>query len=116
MSPTVSAFLLNYRTLGALSDRMLVAAQGRNWFELLSCGQQYLEVLGALVSPTANRNLTGEERAERHQLLMRILDNDARTRRLVYPSEARVEALMGQIARSGSLLHAYGVQTPGSIS
>ena len=87
-----------YSRLSEISDGMLSAAQGEDWLGLAAHGQQYCACLERLRSTDRSEPLPVTERAEKHQYLLHILDNDARIRRLIDPSLARVEDLMANSA------------------
>lgn len=83
-----------HRQLSDLSDQMLAAAQAKGWMNVLALGQRYTETLEALRSVDRSGVLTGEEMELRYRLLLRIIDNDARTRRLVQPADAKLDKLL----------------------
>ena len=106
--PRPDSLVQHYRLLSDLSDQMLNAAQHKAWLTLLALGRRYTESLEALRNVDRNESLSKEEKELRYSLLLRIIDNDARIRRLVLPADAQLDRLMGA---TGTLPGAFGLET-----
>lgn len=98
----------HYRRLSDLSDEMLRSAQEQGWSQLMGLGQRYVAALESLRTVDRSTPLKPEDTILRQILLLRILDNDARTRRLIDPSIGRVEDMIGAIGVSEHLLRTFG--------
>mgnify|MGYP000067632740 FL=1 len=106
--PRPDSLVQHYLLLSDLSDQMLTAAQEKAWLTLLALGRRYTESLEALRNVNRSESLTNEEKELRYRLLLRIIDNDARIRRLVLPADAQLDRLMGA---TGTLPGAFGLET-----
>ena len=93
--PRPNSLVPLYRQLSDLSDQMFTAAQARQWLTVLALGQRYTERLEALRKVDRRVVLTREEQALRQRLLLRVIDMDARTRRLVKPADEQIDRLLG---------------------
>ena len=112
MMPHRETLVALYSRLSDISDCMLSAAQGKDWSALAACGQQYCECLEVLRISDRSTPLQGGERAQWHRHLLHILDNDARLRRLIDPSLARLEDLMAHSAIHLDELHNHAPAEP----
>lgn len=99
-----SPILRQYELIAELSQKMLAQARADHWQEVIALGQQYHTAIQALNNMTP---LGNEDRLARKPLLAQILDDDARIRNLAAPELVRLGALLGNIKRHQSVLHAY---------
>ena len=93
--PRPNSLVQLYLQRSDLSDQMLFAAQDKGWLTVITLGERYIETLEALRSVDRSIALTSEEKELRYRLLVRIIDNDAHTRRLVQPGDAQLDKLLG---------------------
>jgi len=107
MNPTLSV-LEHYEQIATITENMLTAARNDDWGEVLLLGQTYCESVERLREIGAQSVLDDTERASRHNLLVRILENDAGTRDLAMPQIARLSELLGRMKRQQTLLQTYG--------
>jgi len=98
----------HYEQIALITENMLAAARHDEWGDVLRLGQTYCESVERLREAGAQSVLDDAERASRHNLLVRILENDAGTRDLAMPQLARLSELLGRMKRQQSLLQAYG--------
>lgn len=101
---TFDPALHHYESLAQLSGKMLQLAQAQDWPGVISLSQQYQEAVEALRTlPHSDVNAEA-----RHQLLTKILHDDACLRDLAMPELARLGNMMGSLKRQQSLHQAYG--------
>src|SRR3546814_11736425 len=97
MPPPRPASVLDiYREIATLTDDMLAAARAGDWGVVLACGQRYCESVEQLrcIDPVTPLDNAGRE--AKYALLVRILENDAATRDLAVPQQARPRAPLGR--------------------
>lgn len=104
-----SPVVLCYQELELIASQMLDAAQGGNWDAMTELQQVYLAHVERLRGMHTDAPITEHERAERFQLLERILAYDAAIRNLLMPQMARLAALLNSSRQQRGLHHAYGV-------
>ncbi|HEY9279304.1 MAG TPA: flagellar protein FliT [Eoetvoesiella sp.] len=99
-----SSILRQYELISELSHQMLAQARADQWDAVIALGRNYHAAIESLrdMAPLAN-----EDRLARKPLLAKILEDDARIRNLAAPELVRLGALLGNIKRHQSVLHAY---------
>ena len=103
MSPTPS-ILRQYEIIAGISSRMLAEARANRWDAVVALGEQYHDAVESLRFISA---LSDEDRLARKDLLTKILNDDASIRQLAMPELDRLGALLGNMKRQQSVLHAY---------
>ncbi len=94
----------HYEVIAELSGRMLAEAQANHWDAVFDLGEQYHHAVEAL--RTLDLQST-ENREARHQLLTKILHDDANIRRLATPELHRLSDLLGNVRRQHRVLRTY---------
>ncbi|AZY50882.1 flagellar protein FliT [Bordetella avium] len=98
-----------YQDIAAVTSDMLAAAQDADWTHVLELGRQYVDLVEQLRTLEPDSSPLEEAgRTIKHDLLVRILDNDAGVRDLAMPQLARLSDLLGRMKRQQSLLATYG--------
>jgi len=100
--------LEHYERIASITERMLAAARDEDWNRVVMLGRTYCESVECLRCAHGRPVRDEAERTSRHDLLVRILENDAHTRDLAMPQLARLGELLGRMKRQQSLLQAYG--------
>ncbi|WP_144641522.1 flagellar protein FliT [Bordetella genomosp. 13] len=103
-----------YLDIANITTAMLTAAQSDDWDTVLVCGQQYCETVERLRDVEPGQPLDEAGRTLKHDLLVRILENDAAVRDLALPQLARLGTLLGRMKRQQSVLAAYRGQAAGA--
>ncbi|VFR17596.1 Flagellar biosynthesis protein FliT [plant metagenome] len=104
--------LRQYEKIAAITDAMLAAARQGDWTLVLQLGQQYCELAEEIRTLDDSGPLDDAGRGQKHDFLVRILENDALTRDLAVPQLARLGDLLGRMKRQQSLIHTYGLSAP----
>lgn len=112
MSLPAPAILQQYGKIADVTDAMLAAAREDDWAIVLQLGQQYCELTEEIRQLDTRPAMNESERAQKHDYLVRILENDALTRDLAVPQLARLGDLLGRMKRQQSLIDAYGLSAP----
>lgn len=112
MSLLPPAILQQYEKIAAVTDSMLGAARQDDWALVLQLGQQYCELTEEIRQIDTRPTMNESEHAQKHDFLVRILENDALTRDLAVPQLARLGDLLGRMKRQQSLITAYGLSAP----
>ncbi len=112
MSSPPSAILQQYAKIADITDAMLGAARQDDWQLVLQLGQQYCELTEAIRRIDNRVSLDDDDRAQKHDFIVRILENDAMTRDLAMPQLARLGDLLGRMKRQQSLINTYGLSVP----
>jgi flagellar protein FliT len=110
MPPQVSYVLDIYQQIATVTEIMLASARIGNWGSVLKHGQRYSALVEQLRLKESSVPLDDVGRATKYDLLVRILNNDARTRELAFPQLARLGELLSRMKRQESLLHNYGLK------
>ena len=98
-----------YQDIAAVTGRMLDAARGARWDELIELERDCGALFSRLAQLDAGDAPHGIEFQRRKaELVRRVLDDDAAIRLLVDPWLAELQALLGQAARRQRLDAAYG--------
>lgn len=100
-----------YLDIANITSAMLNAAQSDDWDTVMVYGQQYCETVERLRDLEPGQPLDESGRSMKHDLLVRILENDAAVRDLALPQLARLGTLLGRMKRQQSLLAAYRGQS-----
>ena len=101
---TNSSVLRQYEIIAAISGQMLAQARIAQWDKVVVLGEQYQDAVQCLRSIAP---LSDEDKLARHDLLRRILDDDASIRLLATPELSRLGALLGDVKRHQTVLRAY---------
>ncbi|WP_164840412.1 flagellar protein FliT [Collimonas arenae] len=97
-----------YEQIAPLSGRMLELARSGDWSGLLQLGQQIRSQVDRLREIQLEAPLEPSQLARKHDLLSRILADDAAIRDIVTPELAQLSSLLGNMHRQQHLNHAYG--------
>ena len=111
MSPH-APILSHYQSIAAITAGMLEAARSADWTTVLSLGQQYIDIVEELREMDVSIPMDAATRALKHDLLIRILENDARTRDLASPQMARLSTLLGRIKKHHDHASTFGFKAP----
>lgn len=103
-----------YQDIATLTGEMVAAAQDGDWTVVLALGRQYVELVEQLRYLEPGSPLDEAARAQKYDLLVRILENDAAVRDLTMPQLARLGELLGRMKRQQSLLATYGGKATGT--
>lgn len=101
-----------YREIVSVTTSMLNAARSEDWSSVLGFGQSYCEAVERLRHIGVAEPLGDDDRRQKHDLLVQILENDAHTRNLAMPELARMGELLGRMKRQQGLLNTYGYRAP----
>jgi len=74
-----------YKAIESTSERMLAAALVEDWDEVVRLEGACAVLIEQLRERSAGVDLSAEERAEKHRIMMTILRHDAQMRELVEP-------------------------------
>ncbi len=74
-----------YKAIESTSQAMLNAALVEDWDEVVRLEGACAVLIEQLRETSAHRDLSAEERAEKHRIMMTILRHDAQIRELVEP-------------------------------
>jgi flagellar protein FliT len=97
-----------YQRIGALSARMVEAAQAHDWEQLVALEQSVAELRDALINNDDNAGLSAEEKSVKAALIQRILDDDAEIRRHTEPWMEHVRQFLGGARMKRQIDRAYG--------
>lgn len=100
----------HYEAIAKVTHQMREAAALEDWDNLLSMQDEYSRLVDLLRPSDANLPLNEHQRARKHDLLRRILDDDARIRDRLDPRLARLSALLASGRQTRALQGAYGVR------
>ncbi|WP_353192895.1 flagellar protein FliT [Pandoraea pnomenusa] len=102
--------LLNcYESIAGLTERMLGVARGGDWDALIDLEAQYRAQVDSIKQLDAALPLTEDERARKHEIIRRILADDAAIRDLVVPRLAHLDAMINNTRRQRALHEVYGL-------
>lgn len=105
---TTEQMLGLYREAAAITSEILTSAREADWERVLSLGDQYLAVVEKIKHLSDVPPLDAIERAQKYELIVNIMENDAATRNLALPSLERLGALIGTMRRQQALMNTYG--------
>lgn len=105
---TPAEMLQLYREASNVTGDILARAQSGDWDEVVHLGDAYLDIIRRIRDLGPVPPLGDEDRASKHALLVRILDNNARTQSLARPGLQRLGELIGTMKRQQTLANAYG--------
>ena len=74
-----------YKAIESTSERMLAAALVEDWDEVVRLEGACAVLIELLRERSAGVDLSAEERAEKHRIMMAVLRHDAQMRELVEP-------------------------------
>ncbi len=74
-----------YKAIESTSERMLAAASAEDWDEVVMLEGACAVLIEQLRERAQGMQLSAEERAEKHRIMMTILRHDAQMRELVEP-------------------------------
>ena len=74
-----------YKAIESTSERMLSAALAEDWDEVVRLEGACAVLIEQLRERSQGMDLSAEERAEKHRIMMTILRHDAQMRELVEP-------------------------------
>jgi flagellar protein FliT len=101
-----------YREIVSITTTMLEAARAEDWSSVIHNGQTYCEAVERLRTIGVSAPLDDDERSQKYDMLVRILENDANTRDLAMPQLARLSELLGRMKRQQALLKTYRHRAP----
>ena len=99
-----TTILQRYQEIADLSGQMLSKAEAQEWDELVMLGTRYQAAVERL---KALDPLDDDQKNARRELLPRLLDDDARIRKLISPELDRLSHLLGTFKRQRTVLQAY---------
>ena len=85
-------YLAHYEAIAAISARMLAAARGALWSDLIELQEQYRALVDTLCDIGPRVALDEHERMRKYDLVRQILADDAAIRDLANPGVARLSA------------------------
>jgi flagellar protein FliT len=96
-----------YEALALIMGRMRDAARASDWDGLSDMQSEYGAIVDRL-SPLDRIELDDAQRRRKHDLVRRILTDDAEIRELINPRMARLSALLASSRQSRALQNSYG--------
>ncbi|SDV46577.1 flagellar protein FliT [Chitinasiproducens palmae] len=108
--------MVRYEALADMMQEMRQAADSAQWDWLASVQSRYSGLVDALrldaVDDGSDRSapLNAQERARKHDVIRRILDDDAKIRDLLHPELARLSALLATGRQGRAMQSAYGAR------
>ena len=105
---TTEQMLGLYREAAAITSEILAHAREADWERVLALGDQYLAVVEQIKLLNEVPPLDAVERAQKYELIVSIMENDAATRNLAIPSLERLGTLIGTMRRQQALMNTYG--------
>lgn len=103
-----SAVIDCYEQIVPLVARMLVLAQAGKWSALVTLEEQFRSDIERLKVLDPTDTLDKTQLAQKHEMLKRILADDAEIRNIISPQLARLGALLGNMHQQQNLHQAYG--------
>lgn len=97
-----------YEQIAPLTGRMLALARAGDWDGLVALGHEFRACAERLKGLALPAPLEPAQLMRKHDLLSRILADDAAIRDLVTPELAQLSSLLGNMHRQQHLNHAYG--------
>ena len=86
-----------YATAADLTEEILLSAEANEWDAVVEIGKRYIQVIESIKLMGQVPEMDSTERARKYELLVRILDNDARTKSLTMPSLERLGRLLFKV-------------------
>jgi flagellar protein FliT len=86
-------YFARYEAIAAISGRMLMAARGALWNDLVHLQDEYRHLVESLKHAETGVKLDDTERARKYDLIRQILADDAAIRDLANPRMAKLSAL-----------------------
>lgn len=99
-----------YEAIAKVSGRMLDAARGDDWNGLLELQREYQRLVDMIRPLDSSTALDEHERARKHDLIRRILSDDAGIRDLASPRMARLSALLSSSRHTRALQNMYDLK------
>lgn len=97
-----------YEDVAVLSGRMLEAARGGDWDQLVELGESCRTLIGTLIATGAPRTLEPEVAARKGQIIRKVLADDAEIRDLAEPRLADLARFLFVADRGRKVERAYG--------
>lgn len=108
---TVEQLFERYEAIAKVVGEMLSAARADQWNTLIQLQEQYTALVDSLRPVDASFDLDEAQRARKHELIRRILADDAAIRDLITPRLARLSALLASSRHTRALQEMYGVKS-----
>lgn len=83
----------HYETIGELSARMLASARGSDWDGLAEAQQRCASAVDSL-RQSGSAELSGAQQRRKHQIILKVLAEDAEVRSLAQPWMAELDSLL----------------------
>lgn len=96
-----------YLRIEAVTSQMLTAAKSANWQLLVQLSERYHSTVQDLKALESTKPKDEMQRQSMHELLLKILDNDAKVRDLVHPELARLNRLMQGASKQKEAINKY---------
>lgn len=104
-------YFARYEAIAAVSARMLGAARGALWAEVMDLEAEYRQLVDGLKDAEVGVLLSAAERTRKYELIRRILSDDAAIRDLASPRMARLSALFSGTSQAAQILQQlYGAR------
>ncbi len=97
-----------YEAIAAASGRMLEAARGSDWDGLLAAETDCARLVELARGQPANVPLGASEQRRKHELIRRMLADDAEIRARLQPRMAQLEQLLHAADRRRRVERSYG--------
>jgi flagellar protein FliT len=107
---TVEQLFQRYEEVARVVGEMLSAARADQWNTLIKLQESYTALVDSLRPVDAGFDLNETQRARKHELIRRILLDDAAIRDLITPRLARLSALLASNRHTKQLQEMYGVK------
>lgn len=104
-----SQVIANYESLSALTGQMREAAMCDEWDQLINIEHQCSELVATMKPLDAGVMLDEAARQHKHQLINKILADDAEIRNRAHAWMSQLQLNMQSNRQEQRLLHAYGV-------
>ncbi len=108
---TVEQLFQRYEAIAKVVGEMLNAARADQWNTLIQLQDQYTALVDSLRPVDASFDLDEAQRARKHELIRRILADDAAIRDLITPRLARLSALLASSRHTRALQEMYGTKS-----
>jgi flagellar protein FliT len=101
-----------YEAIAQVVSQMLGAAREDKWTVLIELQKEYSALVDSLRPIDAGFVLDEQQRVRKHELIRRILSDDAAIRELATPRLARLSALLASSRHTQALNEMYGIKAP----
>ena len=101
-----------YETVSDITARMLVAAQSRDWENLVGLESDCASTIQVLKEGEPPAPLSGQSRTRKIAIIHKIMAHDREIRNLTEPWMAELAALMHNAGTERKLSRAYDAQRP----